>query len=229
MKNRIGQILLYPAIFCLACMTISWLMPEEELEASVTKEELREAIEYVEETKHSNVTELSKHVRINAYLSDDLITDEGSNGGEIIIYADEQKTNFSINEFIKYDRNATDLTITKIKEIHIPQLEKVRSAVGKPIIIRSASRTYEHEKKKGRSGKSQHIFPRGAGAVDISLSDYNDNALNELEVAIFENTNYNRVSRYKTYLHLDYATTRSGSRGYYRNSAYGWIWVGDIR
>ncbi len=229
MKDIRNKMAIMVSALWVVAFAIGWNLPDGEFKAPATKEQIKESLRYVEAVKTSNITELSKHVNVNAYLSDDLITDEGSNGGEIIIYADEQQTNFSVDEFTKYDRSPTDLTIAKIKEIHIPQLEKVRSAIGKPIIIRSASRTYEHEKKKGRSGKSQHIFPKGAGAVDISLLDFNPQALNELEVAIFKNTNYNRVSRYKTYLHLDYAVTRSGSRGYYRNSSFGWIWVGDIK
>lgn len=178
----------------------------------------------------SKVDDLDGYVDVETYVVDDLLSDDQEYGDEIVIIADpEDSGHFEVVEFLEYDPNPTGETVEKIKEIHIPELEKVRSAVGKPIIIRSASRTKEHELKQGRSGKSVHIFPRGTGAVDVSLKNYASEELNKLEQAIFKHTQYMRVARYNTFLHVDFARTTSGNRSYYRNTRIGWMRVGDIK
>lgn len=167
---------------------------------------------------------------VNAITPDALLTDEGSDG-DVILYAidDENKSHFIVEEFIKYDNNPTQETIKKITKTHIPELEKIRLKAGMPIIIRSASRTKEHELKRGRSGKSQHIYPNGKGAVDVSVPEYMDKEkLNKLEQAIITESSYTRISRYKSYLHLDFKPNRYGRRAYYRNTPYGWMYVGAI-
>ena len=176
------------------------------------------------------IDELSKSVDVVSYTGHNELYDGDEDDDINIIYPDNTSgaNSFVVSEFTKYDTSPTESTIRKIKEIHIPQLEKVRDEINLPIVIRSASRSYQHERKMGRSGKSQHVYSWGQGAVDISLIDYNNNNLDILEKVIMSNTNYNRVSRYKTFLHLDYAENRFGGRAYYRNTKHGWIYVGKI-
>jgi hypothetical protein len=81
----------------------------------------------------------------------------------------------------------------------------------------------------GRSGKSKHIYSRGLGAVDVSLLDYSKKKLDKLENAIIDKTKYNRITRYSTFLHLDFAENRFGGRAYYRNTIHGWIYIGKIK
>lgn len=225
----------YRTLYLLLLIAFIVCTPRSKSVASTTDNSINDLSSYTNfETTSTEINKkidkLSVDINIDAYVADEVLSDEGSDGGDIIIYADQEgSSHFKVDEFTTYDGNPSKETISKIQDIHIPQLEKVRSAINKPIVIRSASRTVEHEKKKGRSGKSQHIFPKGKGAVDISTPKYSAKELDELEKAIFQETDYNRVSRYKSYLHLDYAKNRSGSRSYYRNSQYGWIYVGDIK
>jgi len=81
----------------------------------------------------------------------------------------------------------------------------------------------------GRSGNSQHIFDQGLGAVDVSLNNYTDDRLDKLQDAIMDVTEYTRVTRYKTFLHLDYKEPRMGKRAYYRKTNAGWVYQGEIR
>ena len=157
-----------------------------------------------------------------------LISDDSEYGDEAVIYADEEG-NFTVEEFLEYDPQPTSETIRKIKKIHIPELERVRTAIGQPIVIRSASRTKRHELKQGRSGKSVHIFPRGFGAIDVSLVNFTPKTLDQLEKALIEETSYNRISRYSTFLHVDFYPTREQHRSYYRNTSRGWMYVGKIK
>lgn len=193
---------------------------------SETPTEIPEAV-YVED---SNMLELSKRVYIDSYIDEKYIEDGEFDDDASIIYTDaESKQHFKVEEFTKYDPNPTDETIRKIKEVHIPQLVKVRDKLGKPIIIRSASRTYEHEISMGRSGKSMHVYANGLGAVDVSVKNYNLKALDTLENALIDTTNYNRITRYDSFIHVDFNENRFGGRAYYRNTKYGWIYIGRIK
>lgn len=42
-------------------------------------------------------------------------------------------------------------------------------------------------------------------------------------------TSYTRISRYPTFLHLDFDKPRYGKRAYYRNTIKGWVYQGEIR
>jgi len=91
------------------------------------------------------------------------------------------------------------------------------------------TRIYAWWKSKGRRGKSQHVYESGFGAVDISISDYGTETLNELQNAVMDVTSYTRVTRYHSFLHLDFAENRFGMRGFYKNTKYGWIYIGEIQ
>ena len=163
------------------------------------------------------------------FVSDYALTDSDDDDDNIIIYAESvEGDNFIVDEFTEYDQHPTEETVRKIKEVHIPELQKIRDKINKPIIIRSASRSYQHELKMGRSGKSQHVYSRGCGAVDVSLMDFSRNNLNELEKEIIDDTSYKRITRYKTFLHLDFAKNRYGERAYYRNTDHGWIFISEL-
>lgn len=163
------------------------------------------------------------------FVSDGSLCDSDIDDDCLIIYNKSiDSNNFIVDEFIEYDQDPSEETIRKIKEVHIPELQRIRDKVDKPIIIRSAARSYQHEISQGRSGKSQHVYSRGLGAVDISLLNYNKHELDKLEKVVVENSGYKRVARYNTFIHLDYANNRFGERGYYRNTKYGWIYIGEI-
>jgi len=81
----------------------------------------------------------------------------------------------------------------------------------------------------GRSGKSQHVYANGKGAVDISVSRPSEAKLDSLEIIVMNTTKYTRITRYKTFLHLDLAKNRIGKRAYYRNTKHGWIFIGEIK
>ena len=84
-------------------------------------------------------------------------------------------------------------------------------------------------KKRGRSGNSQHVYERGLGAVDVSILNYTDRGLNDLEAMLMDYTEYKRVARYKTFIHVDLKKPKIGGRAYYRNTRQGWIYQGQIK
>lgn len=183
-----------------------------------------------EYNENKRIKELSIRVDIDTYIDEKYIEDGEFDDESSIIYTDSRGSQyFKVEEFTKYDKNPTKETIRKIKEIHIPQLVKVRDGVNQAVIIRSAARSKEHELAQGRSGKSQHVYENGLGAVDVSLINYTKPELDKLENVIIDSTNYNRVTRYDTFIHVDYADNRFGDRAYYRNTIYGWIYIGKIK
>jgi len=103
----------------------------------------------------NGVSVLEERVAVKNFVADEYLVDDGLDDDAPIIYptTDNTRDIFTVEEFTKYDETATDETIQKIKEIHIPELVKVRNVIGEPIIIRSAARSYEHEKKWGAVGK----------------------------------------------------------------------------
>ena len=196
-------------------------------------------IEEINTSTHaSELAILSRNVNVVNFISNSELYEspnyEEDDDEANIIYPNEQAQHLStsyfiVDDFLEYDRNASDSTRYKIKTLHIPQLERVRDVTGLPIIIKSAARSYEHEISRGRSGKSQHVFKRKKGAVDVSLANHTTESINELEKAVFENTEYTRVTRYPTFLHLDYYPSRYGDRGYYKNTEKGWVYIGEIK
>jgi len=100
------------------------------------------------------IATVRERVDLKAYVPNDELVD--NLGGEFmddeseIIYATEEgsESDFTVEEFTEYDPYPSLATVTKIKTLHIPELQKVRDNISEPIIIRSAARTYEHEKKQ---------------------------------------------------------------------------------
>jgi len=140
--------------------------------------------ERVVQEQFEEMTLLSSRINIVNFVSNDEVVDGFIDDEAIIIYPQipvkkSDSNHFAVEEFIKYDKKATKNTKHKITTLHIPQLERVRDNIKKPIIIRSAARSKEWELSKGRSGKSQHVYKSGFGAVDVSISDYNTDTLNE--------------------------------------------------
>ena len=180
----------------------------------------------VTSAEHAEIARLCDNVYVEATTLEGV--DGGSSDGTVILYAGEESTCFKVEEFTKYDNNPSARTVSKISTVHIPELVKLRSAVGEPIIIRSGARSYEHEKKMGRSGASQHVYDNGEGAVDISLDDFSKKKLDRLEYYIFKVTDYTRIARYGTFIHLDFASNRYGERAYYKNTDFGWLFVGEV-
>ena len=117
---------------------------------------------------------MSERVDVLNYVVDEFVIDGYEDDDSVIIYAGNEFTgsNCDIEEFTEFDRDASDETLSKIQNTHIPELEKIRKKVGEPIIIRSAARSYSHELRMGRKGTSQHVYNRGKGAVDISLNNF---------------------------------------------------------
>jgi len=224
MKNRTSLIIGFSTAFVLFALSSNIRVKDlEKADTNIHNTELERLAENVRVVNFISNTELYESAN---YEEDD---DEAT-----IIYPNElsdklEKNYFVVDDFLKYDRNASDSTIYKIKTLHIPQLERVRDVTGMPIIIKSAARSYAHEISRGRSGKSQHVFKRSKGAVDISLANHTTEKINELEKAVFENTDYTRIARYPTFLHLDYYKNRYGDRGYYKNTEQGWVYIGEIK
>lgn len=118
---------------------------------------------------------------------------------------------FKISEFcITYGDVPQDVA-DKILTHHIVPMLVVRKEMGAPITAsqNSGYRSYKYERSKGRSGNSQHTF-KGKGAVDWKAKD-----LDKLEELIIKHTDYTRVTRYKNFIHCDYAPTAGNHRQYF--------------
>lgn len=91
--------------------------------------------------------------------------------------------------------------IDKIINYHLPILNKIRSNIGKPLIIseNSGYRPIQWEIANGRSGNSQHTFKR-LGAVDVTSSDF------EALIHECKKSDYKRIAIYydKKFVHLDH-------------------------
>lgn len=109
----------------------------------------------------NNLNALSERVDLVAYVPDIELYDDGLDDESDIIYVGEEETGdyFEVEEFLEYDHNPSQETLDKIKNIHIPELEKVRDNIKMPIIIRSGARSREWE-KKGEGQVSRDIFTR---------------------------------------------------------------------
>ena len=109
---------------------------------------------------------------------------------------------FSTQEFVKFDPRASAKTYGKIISI-IKILNPIRSALKQPIVILSASRSLEHEKSMGRTGKSQHYYPNGKGAVDVTCKP---EKLEELYNLLLGCDKISRVCIYREngFIHFDF-------------------------
>lgn len=103
----------------------------------------------------------------------------------------------------------------KLLEFHLWPMNKVRSLLNKPIWAskKSGWRPEWYEKKKGRTGTSEHTF-KGKGAVDWTTK--REDLINLLNL-IIQYTNYSRVCYYPEngFIHCDHKLTPSGERQFF--------------
>lgn len=125
---------------------------------------------------------------------------------------------FNISELC-IDQKPVPLDVAnKLLKHHIMPMNVVREIYGGPIYAsqRSGYRSYEWEKARGRSGRSQHVF-RARGAVDWTGSD-----LKRLFVLIYYLTDYTRIAYYPSanFIHCDYAA--ESKKVYLGSTTTGW-------
>jgi hypothetical protein len=117
------------------------------------------------------------------------------------------KNYFKISDFNITGQPIPQDVADKIMIHHIIPLNRVREALGQPIIIsqRSGYRPVWYEKKKNRPGTSQHCF-LGMGAVDLTLIEFHRYKW-DLVKHLVNQTEYSRITMYesKSFIHVDYA------------------------
>lgn len=118
------------------------------------------------------------------------------------------KINFSISEFCINDDLIPQEIADKILKYHILPMQEIRNALNKVIQVskRSGYRPQEHEKRRGRSGNSEHCF-KGGGAVDYVF-------YRELFTKLLICSPYKRICHYPNngFIHCDY---KGDKRTYY--------------
>lgn len=102
--------------------------------------------------------------------------------------------------------------ISDMDETLLSMLDKAREIAGIPFVINSAYRSYEHEKKHGRSGHSAHCLGK---AVDIHC--ISSRARFRIVSAALQ-VGFNRIGIYPTFIHLDVADC-------YNNKSTDIIWL----
>ena len=111
--------------------------------------------------------------------------------------------NFAIREFASKDGSDTILIDVKLAEL----LQNIREHFGKPVIINSAYRSKEHNKKVGGASNSYHLYGQ---AADIQIK-----GVSPREIAKYaESLGVKGIGLYGTFVHVDTRTTK-----YYWNSA----------
>lgn len=107
----------------------------------------------------------------------------------------------------------------KILQYHLLPMEKVKKELGINIYpsLKSGYRSLKWEKKKGRSGNSQHTF-KAEGATDWTCDDFEENK-SALLTAMINLTEYKRFCFYNSFIHADYAGL---DRWVFNNTANGW-------
>lgn len=125
---------------------------------------------------------------------------------------------FKLEEFIITEPKNVSLEIADaIYHNHIIPVLPVRARLGVPMYPsqKSCYRPLWWEKKKGRSGNSQHTFKEiwnfGRGACDWTCYDFEKNKKKLLKLLV-KHTNYQRFAVYGTFIHADYKHTKSGRR-----------------
>lgn len=120
---------------------------------------------------------------------------------------------FKLKDFIIEDSDQISVEVAdKIYKYHINPIIPIREKMKLPIWAsqNSSYRPEEYEKKKGRSGKSQHCFVL-KGATDWTCSNFRTNKDILLEEMI-QQTDYTRFAVYYGFIHADYKETKSGKR-----------------
>lgn len=127
------------------------------------------------------------------------------------------KNYFKISDFIidpkmREDHAGVPLhVVEKLVRYHLPILNRIREALGFPVIISAHSgyRTYEWEIIHGRSGYSEHTF-KGLGAVDLTCEPRH---LPELRQELLK-SEYSHIAWYdhKRFFHCDFKDGELGRR-----------------
>ena len=124
-------------------------------------------------------------------------------------------TNFTVKEFACKDGSDKVLIDTALVDV----LQKIRDYFGKPVIINSAYRSPEHNKRVGGSAGSYHVKGMAAdiqisGVSAVELAYYAQTITNGVGVYYYRNTNF---------LHVDtrqretfWLCARAGVYEYYR-------------
>lgn len=106
--------------------------------------------------------------------------------------------NFKLSEFECKDGSH----LVKVDSQLITKLQNLRDMINKPIIINSAYRTPQHNKKVGGTTNSQHLLGK---AADIRV-----NGLSPNELANYcEKIGFGGIGIYKTFVHVDTRSLRS--------------------
>ncbi len=88
---------------------------------------------------------------------------------------------------------------------------------------KSGYRPVSYEKSKGRKGSSQHTFKEkhlnGTGAVDWTLKNDSEEALERFLALLIDMTGYMRLAKYDTFIHCDFKDTNSGLKEYYESDS----------
>jgi len=107
---------------------------------------------------------------------------------------------FSEKEFINC---VPPCSLQDMKQSTIDKLDMTRERAGIPLVLNSAYRSVEHEKKQGRDGKSAHTLGM---AVDIRCNtDSNRFSIINALIAV----GFTRIGITKTYIHVDNSTSHS--------------------
>lgn len=120
-----------------------------------------------------------------------------------------QSVKMHFQEYVTLEGTVFDTTpdiAHKIAVFHLYKHIPIRDELGIPLYIRSAYRPISWEKKKGRSGTSQHTF-EGLGAVDISTARTSkDEFKKRLELFSMLSNVYTRICYYpkQRFFHCDY-------------------------
>lgn len=129
----------------------------------------------------------------------------------------------TIHDIESYDisgKGLPDDVEKKIRLIHRPSLERVQCELGDSIkleiSLKSAYRSKEWERSKGRSGYSEHTYS-GLGALDLTFNDFATNKDKVLK-ALIEHSLYTRIAVYNSFIHCDFKNKINDS--YVYNSAW---------
>ncbi len=98
---------------------------------------------------------------------------------------------------IEFQRCSPPCSLQDMKQEFMDILDKVRETAGIPLIINSAHRSTQHEKKQGRTGASTHTL---GCAADIKAADSRTRFL-IVDAAI--KLGVTRIGIAKTYIHID--------------------------
>ncbi len=91
-----------------------------------------------------------------------------------------------------------------IDEVALDRLQALRDRIGKPMIVQSAYRSPEHNKRVGGAKRSQHLFAR---AFDISMSNHDPEAF-EQEARAVGFTGFGYYPK-QNFMHIDIGPARS--------------------